>query len=71
MAPAREVRVYADGEHRTIGLHQREDLTPGSTLRGPAIVTQEDTTFAIPRGARARVDRFHNLHLMFTGDADV
>lgn len=71
VAPGREVAVYTGGARAPVGLYQRQNLLPGSLFQGPAIITQEDTTFAIPAGARARVDRYHNLHLRFGDDADV
>lgn len=64
-APEREVPVFADGKAQPIGLYHRDGLNPGATFAGPAVVVQEDTTFAIPAGAAAQVDRFLNLHLTF------
>lgn len=64
-APEREVSVFADGKAQPIGLYHRDGLNPGATFAGPAVVVQEDTTFAIPAGASAQVDRFLNLHLTF------
>lgn len=69
--PLREVPVHVDGATRPIGLYRREDLTPGAVFHGPAVVAQEDTTFAIPPGAAARVDRHLNLHLTFAEPSDV
>lgn len=63
--PARQVPVFTGREVETIGLYQREDLPPGAEFDGPAIVAQEDTTFVVPKGARASVDRHLNLHLRF------
>lgn len=64
-APAREVPVFTGGARRPIGLYERQDLMPGGSFAGPAVVVQEDTTFAIPGGALAHVDRHLNLHLSF------
>ncbi len=67
-APARAERripVYTGGAIETIGLYLRDALMPGGGFSGPAVVAQEDTTFAIPAGARAHVDRHLNLHLTF------
>jgi N-methylhydantoinase A len=71
MAPARQVPVFTGGARTSVGLYQRHTLVPGSTFHGPAVVTQEDTTLVIPAQARARVDRHHNLHLIFGDEADV
>lgn len=63
--PTREVPVFTGGRTQPVPLYRREDLTPGARFHGPAIVAQEDTTFAIPAGAAAHVDRHLNLHLSF------
>lgn len=62
---ARRLPVYTGLSVETIDLHDRQTLVPGSTFRGPAVVVQEDTTFAIPAGTQARVDRHLNLLLTF------
>lgn len=64
-SPARRLPVYTGLGVETVDLHDRQTLTPGSTFEGPAVVVQEDTTFAIPAGTRARVDRHLNLLLTF------
>ncbi|MBS0536749.1 MAG: hydantoinase/oxoprolinase family protein [Proteobacteria bacterium] len=69
--PLRDVPIYVDGAIRAVGLYAREDLSPGATFAGPAVVAQEDTTLAIPPGASVRVDRHANLHLTFGDDLDV
>ncbi|TPJ36129.1 hydantoinase/oxoprolinase family protein [Mesorhizobium sp. B2-8-3] len=63
--PARRLPVYTGASVETVDLHDRQTLMPGSTFHGPAVVVQEDTTFAIPAGAQARVDRHLNLLLTF------
>lgn len=63
--PQREVPVFTGGATRPLPLYARHDLTPGAHFNGPAIVAQEDTTFTIPHGAAAHVDRHLNLHLTF------
>lgn len=64
--PEREVSVFTSGAVQPIGLYQRQDLAPGGTFSGPAVVAQEDTTFAIPAGSQVEVDRHLNLHLTFS-----
>ncbi|AZO53522.1 MULTISPECIES: hydantoinase/oxoprolinase family protein [unclassified Mesorhizobium] len=64
-SPARRLPVYTGLGVETVDLHDRQTLVPGSTFNGPAVVVQEDTTFAIPGGAQARVDRHLNLLLTF------
>jgi N-methylhydantoinase A len=63
--PERRLSVYTGGNVEAIGLYHRQDLHPGSTFQGPAVVVQEDTTFAIPAGTQAQVDRHLNLLLTF------
>lgn len=62
--PEREVSVYLH-DQRKIPLYQRDTLTSGCEFAGPAVVAQQDTTFAIPEGASAHVDRHLNIHLTF------
>ncbi|RWE25198.1 MAG: hydantoinase/oxoprolinase family protein, partial [Mesorhizobium sp.] len=63
--PARRLPVYTGLSVETVDLHDRQTLVPGSTFHGPAVVVQEDTTFVIPAGTQARVDRHLNLLLTF------
>jgi N-methylhydantoinase A len=64
-SPERRLPVYTGLSVETVDLHDRQTLVPGSTFLGPAVVVQEDTTFAIPAGTQARVDRHLNLLLTF------
>ena len=61
-APDRTVPVWLSG-WQEVPLYTRARLTGGARFDGPAIVAQEDTTFAIPPGASARVDSHLNIHL--------
>ncbi|WP_037086119.1 hydantoinase/oxoprolinase family protein [Neorhizobium vignae] len=64
--PEREIPVFTGKSFEWIGLYRRDRLRPGSRFAGPAVVAQEDTTFAIPSGAHVEVDRQLNLHLTFS-----
>lgn len=66
VAPEREIPVFTGKEFEWIGLYRRNVLRPGGRFAGPAVVAQEDTTFAIPAGAQVEVDRHLNLHLTFS-----
>ncbi|MCY4429386.1 MAG: hypothetical protein OXC11_03210, partial [Rhodospirillales bacterium] len=46
---------------RTTPILRRESLSPGSTLEGPAVIEQFDTTTVLPPGCRAAVDDAGNL----------
>ena len=43
------------------GIYDRAKLAPGHRLRGPAIVTEFDSTTVVLAGYEAAVDRFHNI----------
>jgi N-methylhydantoinase A len=55
--------VYFDevGDFTGTPIYERELLTSGVEIDGPAVVEQTDTTVLIPPGARARVDRYLNI----------
>ncbi|RCS22575.1 hydantoinase/oxoprolinase family protein [Phyllobacterium salinisoli] len=65
VSPERMIQVYTGGVFGDIGLFRRDELSPGEHFSGPAVVAQDDTTFAIPVGAEASVDRHLNIHLTF------
>lgn len=64
-SPDRMIPVYIGGAVEEIGLYRRDALHSGAHFTGPAVVAQDDTTFAIPPGTDARVDRYMNIHLTF------
>lgn len=65
MRPERYIPVFIGTATEEIGLYRRDLLRPGGRFSGPAIVAQEDTTFAIPPGTEVAVDRHLNLQLTF------
>lgn len=65
VAPEREIPVFTGQAVEPIGLYRRSSLRPGGYFKGPAVVAQEDTTFAIPAGTEVRIDQLLNLHLTF------
>jgi N-methylhydantoinase A len=48
-------------------IFQRHSLDAGTTLAGPAIVEQLDTTVLIPPGIRAQVDEWLNIRMHIPG----
>jgi len=60
-APEREEQVYFDGSWHATGIHDRAALSAGSTIAGPAVVVQEDTTTVIEPGYGGTIDSFGNL----------
>ncbi|MGW6544204.1 hydantoinase B/oxoprolinase family protein [Streptomyces massasporeus] len=52
-AAPRTVRLHTDGAWRDVPLHRREDLPPGDTVIGPAIITEASSTTVVDDGWRA------------------
>lgn len=61
--PERSFDVWMDGGWREACLYRRGALLAGTTLQGPAIVTQDDTTTFIPDCYHAVVDEMGNLRI--------
>ena len=64
--PARRRVWFDDGWHDT-PIHRREHLPPGTTLTGPAVVEQLDSTTVIEPGDLMRVDALGNLEITVKG----
>ncbi|MGP4009397.1 hydantoinase B/oxoprolinase family protein [Streptomyces sp. 4N124] len=47
------VRLHAGGAWRDVPLHRRENLPPGETVTGPAIITEASATTVVDDGWRA------------------
>ncbi|MBG0856840.1 hydantoinase B/oxoprolinase family protein [Streptomyces spinoverrucosus] len=47
------VRLHTGGTWRDVPLHRREDLPPGETVTGPAIITESGATTVVDDGWRA------------------
>jgi len=56
-------RVHWDGGFAETDLYELGELRPGDEIQGPAIVESVATTFAIPPGRRASLDRHDIFHL--------
>ena len=54
--------VFSDGPSST-PLYNREKLTSGAQIRGPALVIQMDSTVVVPPGWAGEVDPYGNLVL--------
>lgn len=50
-----------DGQRMSANVWDRDRLTPGNVIAGPAIVTEFSTTTVLPPGSAARVDGYGNL----------
>ena len=55
--------VFREGELET-PLYQRDLLSTGNSIVGPALVVQLDTTTVVPPGWQGEVDDYGNLLLM-------
>lgn len=53
--------LYYQGTHHDATLYQREKLSPGDVIPGPAIVMEMDSTTVVFPGFDARVDHVGNL----------
>jgi acetone carboxylase beta subunit len=74
-APLKGVReawwVARDGlEPIATDIYELDDVAPGATIEGPAIVESTATTFAVPPGRAARLDRHRIFHLGTGGEAE-
>jgi N-methylhydantoinase A len=56
-------RVVFDGGAARTAVHRRDDLVPGDSLRGPAIVCEYSATTLVPPGWAVTVDRVGGLLL--------
>ena len=56
-------QIYLDGAHRRAPIIKRETLAPGTTVTGPAVITEATGTNLIAPGWAATVDRLGNLLL--------
>ena len=61
--PERSVEVFTGGRLTSVSLFRREQLHPGFTFDGPAIVVQSDCTSCVPEGLSGNVDAYGNLVL--------
>lgn len=51
--PRDTVRMFADGRWQDTPLHRREELRPGDTVTGPAVIAEADATTVVDPGWRA------------------
>jgi N-methylhydantoinase A len=56
-----ERRIYFDGDFIASKVYDREALTPGSIIHGPAMITEYTSSTLLPPGCHAQVDGFGNL----------
>ena len=61
--PTRRDQAYFGGAWLDASVFMRENLLPGQTFTGPAIVLEPSCTTVMPSGCCARVDAFGNLEI--------
>jgi N-methylhydantoinase A/oxoprolinase/acetone carboxylase beta subunit len=59
--PARVCRSFFGGVELAAGVYRQDDLEPGSTAAGPAVIIGPAATTVIPPGFRFDVDGFGNI----------
>ncbi|GAA1417795.1 hydantoinase B/oxoprolinase family protein [Streptomyces thermospinosisporus] len=55
------VRLHTGGAWRDVPLHRRQDLPPGQTVTGPAIIAEDGSTTVVDDGWRAATTRDGHL----------
>jgi 5-oxoprolinase (ATP-hydrolysing) len=63
VAPDTQVSMYSDGSHQPTPLHRRENLKPGHTITGPAIIAEANATTVVEPGWKATVTQQDHLVL--------
>ena len=60
------------GELAEVPIYWREDLAPGATIRGPAVIAEDETSTVVSPRFDARIDRFGYIELVraFSGEVD-
>ena len=59
--------AWLEGRSAEVGVYVRDELRPGQTFAGPAVVVQMDSTTVVPIGWSAEVDGYRNLLLTSDG----
>jgi N-methylhydantoinase A len=59
--PSRRVMAHLDGRKVDLNLYKRDELSAGTKLQIPCIVSEYSATTLIPGGTTARVDEFGNV----------
>lgn len=59
-------KLYRHGQWHVATLWHMEALRPGNQIQGPAIVESDATTFVVPQGFSASIDKHRLFHLQET-----
>ena len=55
--------IFTDGAWREAALHRREDVRPGQTIDGPALLVEPHQTIVVEPGWRARISAHDHVEL--------
>ncbi len=61
--PKDNINFYAQGEWQEAPLYERDDLSSGVTIKGPAVITESTGTNVIEPGWQGQIDTLGNLIL--------
>ncbi|WP_075791195.1 hydantoinase B/oxoprolinase family protein [Massilia putida] len=62
-SPCETVSTYFDGAWRDTSVFRRQDIAPGDTINGPAIIAEANATTVVEPGWRAEVTAYNHLVL--------
>jgi len=62
-APSQRVRMFGNGAWADAGVYRRADVNPGDTIKGPAIVAENNATTVVEAGWQAEVTPYNHLVL--------
>ncbi len=54
---------HETGAFVEVAIHEREDLSPGAVIRGPAIIVEDETSTVVTRSFAAQIDAFGYIEL--------
>jgi N-methylhydantoinase A len=54
-------RIYLEGDWVEVPVYNRDKLSPGNRMAGPAVIEERITTVIVHPGWDARVDTFENI----------
>ena len=58
------INVYSQGQWRKTAIVHRQELSPGHTINGPAVITQEGSTTMVEPGWQAQISELGHLVLI-------
>jgi len=67
-AVEKQHQVYFDGNFVMTNIYDRNKLTSGNRITGPAVITQKDSTSIIHPGHVGEVDEYLNILIYPAGD---